>query len=195
MSFPIHNVHNAPEESRATLEQVDKTFGFVPNVLGLLAESPAALQGYLSAMAAFDKSDLTPAERQVVLLSASLENSCAYCVAAHSMSVKMAGTPDVVLDALRRGAPLPDGRLEALSRFTRTVIQQRGWVSAEDVEVFRREGFAERHVLEVLLGIALKTLSNYTNHVAHPPLDEAFWLYAWTDRTETDVTKPACCAV
>lgn len=179
MDFQVYKVHNAPGESRATLEQVERKYGFVPNLIGVLAESPAALEAYVSASLAFEKSSFNPVEQQVVLLSASLENRCEYCVAAHSMVAKMIGAPNALLEAVRSGTPLSDRRLEALRRFTRAVVQKRGWVSAQDVEGFRREGFTARHVLEVLVGVALKTLSNYSNHIPHTPVDEAFREYAW----------------
>ncbi|HXG31900.1 MAG TPA: carboxymuconolactone decarboxylase family protein [Bryobacteraceae bacterium] len=158
-------------------------FGFVPNLIGVLAESPAALKGYLALADAFAASSLSPVEQQVVLLTTSLENRCTYCVAAHSMLYRHSGGDEASLRALRDGEPLADPRLEAVRSFTRRVVENRGWVDEETVRAFLDAGFTRAQVLEVILGITQKTLSNYTNHVAETPVDNAFANFAWQPRT------------
>ncbi|MGZ8924014.1 MAG: carboxymuconolactone decarboxylase family protein [Methylosarcina sp.] len=83
--FIIHSISSAPAASQPLLEGSLKKYSFVPNLHGGLAESPAALQAYIELTALFDKTLLSPVERQVVLLVASIENHCTYCVAAHSI--------------------------------------------------------------------------------------------------------------
>ena len=77
------------------------------------------------------------------------------------------------------GTPLPDARLQALSAFTRQLVEKRGWVSADDVQEFQGAGFTQAQVLEVILGVGMKTLSNFANHIADPPVDDAFAANAW----------------
>jgi len=195
MDFTIYRVSDAPADGRPTLERIQKKYGFVPNLMGILAESPAALDTYVSTASAFDRADLSPVERQVVLLAVSLENGCPYCVAAQSTAARMAGAPDDVLDALRQGVSLPDPRLEALRRFTRAVVRERGWVTADEVEAFVHSGFSKRHVLDVLTGVALKTLSNYTNHLAGTPVDDVFRPFDPSEyASEFAVEQPCCTA-
>ncbi len=119
-------------------------------------------------------------ERQVVLMTASFENECHYCVAAHSVIARIQGVPSDVVQALRDGKDLSDRKLEALRTFTRRVVQEGGWVAEENVEEFLHAGFSKRQVLEVILGVGLKTLSNYTNHIVKPPVDRAFRSQSWT---------------
>ncbi|MCL5744160.1 MAG: carboxymuconolactone decarboxylase family protein [Acidobacteria bacterium] len=172
-------LEQAPEGSRELLTQVKGKFGFVPNFFGILAHAPAALNAYMSLSNLFSGSSLSPVEQQVVLLTVSFENDCHYCMAAHSTGARMAGISAEVLSALQSGAPLPEAKLEALHEFTRKMVQSRGWIGDSDLRSFTSAGYGEQQVLEVILGIAMKTLSNYTNHIANPPLDRAFQSQEW----------------
>jgi len=178
--FKLHDINGVPEASRATLEIVQKNFGFIPNLMRIFAKSPVALQSYLAVSSIFENSDFTPAERQIILLAISIENQCEYCVAVHSTiaknSVKVDGG---LLEQLRNARALSDPKLEALARFTRLVVQKRGFVGDGALKTFFEVGYSERHVLEVIVAIGLKTISNYTNHFAHTPLDPQFQPETW----------------
>ncbi len=180
--FSIHGEQTAPEASRPILEGAKAKYGFLPNLLGGLAASPAALEAYVTLSDLFDKSSLTPDERQVVILATSAENGCEYCVAAHSTVAAMLKTPDDVIGALRDGRPINDERLEALRKFTETVVKKRGWADEDDVQAFLAAGFDRAQVLEIVLGVAFKTLLNYADHLIATPLDAAFAPRAWTAR-------------
>lgn len=165
----------APEGSKALVEKVQKEFKFVPNLFAVFAHSPAFLSGYLALDQAYGQSRLSPKERQIVLLAASVENDCSYCMAAHSTVLKMAmHTPAETVDAIRTGKPLPDAKLSALLRLTREIVEQRGHASSAAVDQFVAAGYERDQVLEVLLGVALKTMSNYTHHLTGVPIDPAF---------------------
>lgn len=178
--FRIHTAETAPEASRSAIAQAEKAFGLVPNLIGVFAESPAAVKGYMALAGAFGSSSLTPLEREVVLISASVENECHYCVAAHTTVTQLQGLDQPVIAAVRIGGPIADQRLEALRRFTVLVVRQRGYVADVDVDAFLGAGFTRAQVLEVVLGVGLKTLSNYTNHLAETPLDAPFQANAFT---------------
>lgn len=180
--FTIHTTETAPEASRPILEGAAKAYGFLPNLLGAFAESPAALEGYLALSAIVDKSSFTGAEVQVAVLAASRVNECNYCMAAHSTAAAMKGVDDAVIEALRDGTPIADARLEALRRFTEVVIEKRGFADDDDVQAFLAAGFNRQNILDVVLIVSMKTLSNYTNHLAKPPVDAAFQPRAWQPR-------------
>lgn len=174
MSYRVHTINTAPAAARQTLEASTRAFGFLPNLLGVMAEAPALLKAYPALIALFDETSLTPVERQVVLLSASVENGCDYCMAAHTAIAAMQGVPVDVVQALRQGRRIDNGRLEALRRFTSALVTTRGRVSASDMDAFLDAGYSRAQVLEVVLGVGAKTLSNYTNHLAETPVDAAF---------------------
>lgn len=149
-----------------------------------LAESPAALKGYNVAFAAFDKSSFTPAERQVVYLAVNYENRCHYCMAGHSVLAGRAGVSDGAVEAVREGREIPDACLEALRRFASRMTATRGQVDPAEVDGFLAAGFTRAQVYEVILAIATKTLSNYTNHVANTPPDPFMAGTAWVHPDE-----------
>ena len=180
--YPLHTPETAPAASALQLEQARKKLGFIPNLYAVLAEAPAALESYLSLGAIFDKTSLTPTERQVVLLAASRANHCEYCMAAHSVIARMQSVPDAVVEALRDGHAIADTKLEALRGLTTAVVQKRGVLDAQDLETFFEAGYSRANVLEVILGVAMKTISNYANHIAATPLDSAFASAAWTGK-------------
>jgi uncharacterized peroxidase-related enzyme len=178
--FTLHTTDSAPEAARALLKGAQKQMGFVPNLYANLANAPAALEAYFGLSAQFDKTTLTPIERQVVLLAVSVENGCEFCVAAHSMMArKMAKAPDTVVDALRSRSTVPDARLEALSTFTRNMVKDRGWVVGAPLQAFLAAGFTRQQALEVVLGVTMKTLSNYANHLTETQTNEQFADETW----------------
>lgn len=180
MPYTIHTADNAPEGARDILEATRKTFGFVPNLLGCMANAPALLEAYTTLARIFDETSFTPVERQVVLLTVSSENRCGYCVAAHSVIAEMQRVPGDVVDAIRESRPIADTQLEALRRFAAAVVTSRGWPPQEDTNAFFAAGYGPQQVLEVVLGVGMKTLSNYTNHLAGTPLDAPFTKAAWS---------------
>lgn len=185
MEFPIHTTTTAPEASRATLEATAKKYGFLPNLFGVLSESPTAVQAYAAINQALEQSALSPVEQQVVALTVSATNDCAYCVGAHSTVAQMVHMPQDILAALRDQRPLSDRKLNALRTLVLSIMRHRGWVPEDDLEHFVAAGYTRRHVLDVLTIVALKTLSNYLNHIAHTPLDRQFASQAWQAKTAT----------
>ena len=178
--FQLHTPETAPEASKLALKQVKGTFGAIPNLHATLAESPQTLQAYGALWQQFSESTFSPVEQQVVYLTSNFENDCHYCMAGHTGLAKQAGMNDETIEALREGQTLPDPKLNALSQFTRTVVTQRGWVDEAGVQAFLDAGYSRQNILEVVLGVATKVISNYTNHFADTPLDSFMQSAAWT---------------
>lgn len=172
----------APSTTRDILVDVNKKYGFQPNLYGVFAHSPAPIKGYLALADAFDQSSLSPLERNVVLLATARTNDCYYCVAVHSTVGDMQKHPADVIDAIRNDTAIADPKLEALRRFTTAVVRNRGHLEDAQVKAFIDAGYQPHQALEVLVGVSLKTLSNYTNHLTQPPLDAAFAPRAWTPK-------------
>lgn len=177
--LPIATIDNAPQGSRDTLATVKKNYGFVPNLLGGLAQSPSALHSYLALADQFGKSGLSAGEQQVVSLTVSRQNECGYCMAAHSVLAGKALAPAAIA-ALRAGESTGDARLDAVATLARKVVENRGWLAESDIEAFVSAGFSRSNVLDLLVGVTQKTLSNYANHVMGTPLDAAFEGARWS---------------
>jgi len=178
-SLNVLNNASAPEKSKAMLDQVQKNFGFVPNLLGVMAHSPAVTEAYLSVADIFSRSDLSPTEQQIVLLTVSHYHECGYCMAAHTAIAGMQDVDGDVVQAIRDDVIIKDGKLQALRQFTRQLIEKRGWVDDAETQAFLDAGYKASNILDILVGVAQKTLSNFTNHIAKTPLDDAFESVAW----------------
>lgn len=178
--YKTYAVEDAPAGAKDLLAAAKKKYGFVPNLLGTMAEAPSLLKAYMTLSGIFEESSLDAAERQVVLLAASRENGCEYCVAAHTVIASMQKVPADVVASVRSGGPIGDRKLEALRAFAAAVVESRGRPSEAQTKAFLAAGYERRQILEVVLGVGLKTMSNYTNHIAGTPLDGAFGPAAWS---------------
>ena len=154
-------------------------YKFIPNLHGIMAGSPVMYEAYQSIGAIYGKSSMSVLERQIVLQSINFENECHYCMAAHSLIATGEKMPPKILTALREGNPLTDKKLEVLRSFAATMTRKRGWASQEEVQAFLGAGYTQENLLEVIVAIAYKVMSNYINHLAETPLDDAFRPYAW----------------
>lgn len=178
--FKIHTTETAPEDSKEILAGAQKSLGFIPNLYGIMAEAPFALKAYNGLSDNFDKSSFTATEKQIVLLATSYVNGCNYCMAVHSTVAQMYKVSQDVIDALRNNKPIADPKLEALRKFTNAIVEKRGWVSDKEINEFISAGYSKAQVLEVVVGVTQKTLSNYINHIVKTPLDAAFEPNKWT---------------
>ena len=172
--FELHATETAPEAAQTLMQAAEEQFGFVPNLLKALAEAPAVLETYLKVTEFLAKSSLSDLEQQIVLLTASTVNECHYCIPAHSPLAKQAGLSDEDLAALTSGEAISDGRFEALRQFTIAIVERRGNVPENQLQTFIDAGYSRQSALEVILGVSLKTLSNYTNALIDTPVDEQF---------------------
>jgi uncharacterized peroxidase-related enzyme len=181
--YPVHTLQSAPAASQETLAKLKEGWGFLPNLGAVIAESPAALELLANAYGALmSKSELTAAEQQIISVAASRENRCEYCVSAHSTMALSAQVPADLLTNLREGRPLKDAKLEALRVVTIKMVTERGYLSEEDRRRFFAAGYTPGQLLEVVGWVAIKTLTNYTNHIANTPIDPQWQGQLWKAR-------------
>jgi uncharacterized peroxidase-related enzyme len=184
ITLPAQTIETAEPKGKALLEAAQTNLGFIPNMYANMVNSPGFLEAYMTGYASFrNDSGFTAPEQEVVFLTISRENGCEYCVSAHSFLADMKSklAPEVT-DAIRDGTPIADGKLAALAAFTKTMINARGLPSRTNTEAFLAAGYSERQILEIVLAIAVKTLSNYANHLFHTPLDQVFAGRRWSDK-------------
>ncbi|MCA0360289.1 MAG: carboxymuconolactone decarboxylase family protein [Armatimonadetes bacterium] len=179
MKFTQHTPTTAPTASLPLIEKSKAAYGFLPNLHAVMAESPALYEAYLNVFDLVSQTSLTPIEQQVVMMTANYENNCHYCVPGHTYLMGAIGAPKDVIEALREGTPIADARLETLRRFTREMIENRGHVSEAAIESMDRAGYTRQQMLEVIVGLAAKTLSNYTNALAKTEVDAPVRPFAW----------------
>lgn len=172
--FTKHDETTAQSEAAAVLAAARQRYGFVPNLAAYLAEAPLVLDSVLKLAEQFEKSSLSAQEQQVVLLTVSAANGCAYCKTVHTALGKMADMSADTLKSIISFTPLPDARLEALRHFTREIVETKGWLDEKQIQAFLDAGFTRAQIFEVVLGTALKTITNYSNHLAGAEPNEEF---------------------
>lgn len=181
MRFNLHTAESAPPRSQELLRRVESGFGFLPTLFAKLAESASALAAYLDLRTHFEKCSLSPIEQQVVALATCVENESTFCTSAHSYAARhVAGMAEADIEALRTRQALPDAKLNVLAQFTREVVRQRGRVDDGDVNVFLAAGYTMEQMLDVYMGVALKTFTNYASRLVQPPLNPEFAAEYWT---------------
>lgn len=177
--FKLHTIETAPEGSKAILQDTLNQMKFIPNLYATMAESPQVIKAYVEMAKLFGETSFSTVEKNIVWLTISRANSCHYCTAIHSMVAKMYNVSDDIIEALRSDKPLRDKKLDSLRAFTTILVEKRGWASEEDINAFLAEGYTKTQILELIVGIAQKTISNYVNHIAGTPLDEPVKPFEW----------------
>ncbi|MBU6475951.1 MAG: carboxymuconolactone decarboxylase family protein [Alphaproteobacteria bacterium] len=173
-NFDVYTPATAPEKSRPLLGLWQEKMGFVPNAVGIMAESPALLKGFAEMRDAYEKGLFSPVERAVIHMTVSGLNGSAYCIAAKSACCEKSGIPKDVVDALREERPMKDPKLEALRAFIMSVMKKMGRTDQRDLDAFYKAGYSKAHVMEAILGVSLGTIGNYVSHIARPQLDKPF---------------------
>jgi uncharacterized peroxidase-related enzyme len=165
----------APEAQPDVHARAEEMFGMVPNLITEMADhTPAVADAYLQANRSIDKGDLTPAERQAVILAISSYNDCHYCTKAHAMAGKAAGLDADTVETINAGGLPYDERLKALVQAARRVIGKRGWLSDDDRADLEACGIDRGALYEIVGLVGIKTISNFVNHIAGTEVDAAF---------------------
>lgn len=169
-------LENANEDQKQILEKAKKANGMIPNMYKNMVNLPGLQDTYDTGYHHFrQQSGFTPAEQEVVFLTLSVDNQCGYCTAAHSyIADNISKTPVAVTDAIREGKDIPDEKMKALSEFTKIMNESRGNPTPEQAKKFLKAGYTEKQILGIILAQSVKTISNYSNHIFHTEVDEAF---------------------
>lgn len=178
--FTQHDLSSAPEKSRPLLEKAQKEMGMIPALYSVMAEAPGVLEAYQRLHELFLASSFDAAEKTVVWQAINVEHDCEYCVAVHTAVAGMMKVDPAITQALRDQQPLEDDRLELLRQTTLAIVRDRGRPDPAVVEHFLEAGFSRQQLLDIVLGVSQKILSNYVNHLADTPIDDAFKRHAWT---------------
>ena len=178
-NFKSHTVDTAPSESKPILEGAMKQMGIVPGLFRVIAESPELLKAYTQLHQLFSDTSFNAEELTVVWQTINVEHECHYCVPAHTAIAHSMGVDPAITEALRNRQPLPTPKLQALQDLTLSIVRERGNASKEALDAFYSAGYEQKQVLEIVLGLSQKVISNYVNHLAETPVDDRFAEFAW----------------
>jgi len=162
---------DAPVTAQPLLAAVDQQLGLVPNVVRVLARSPAALEGYLGLDGALGAGELDAKTRARIALAVAEANACDYGLSAHSYLGKYVALLDDADIAANREGRSTDARADAAVRFAAKIVTARGHVTDADVLAVKAAGYSDPEVLEIVLHVALNTLTSYVNEVARTEID------------------------
>jgi alkylhydroperoxidase family enzyme len=179
MKLQIHTQSTAPEASKPLLAQSLKDFGMIPNLHAVMAESPGVLESYKFLHQQFQKSNFNADEFTVIWQTINVEHECHYCVAAHTGIANMMKVDAAITDALRQVTQMPNSKLQVLHETTLELVRERGYLSESSQAAFFEAGYDNQQLLDIVLGISQKVLSNYINHLAVTPVDKAFEAFVW----------------
>jgi alkylhydroperoxidase family enzyme len=174
MNFQLHDQKTAPETSQPLLANSLKAFGMIPNLHAVMAESSPLLEAYQTLHTLFQQTSFNAEELTVVWQTINIEHNCHYCIPAHTGIAHMMKVDDVIIEALRNSTTLPTEKLQALHTTTLALVRNRGQLSKDETLAFYKAGYKQRNLLEIVLGISQKIMSNYVNHLAETPVDDAF---------------------
>jgi uncharacterized peroxidase-related enzyme len=167
----IPSADQTPVATRPLLEAVNKQLGVVPNLMKMIGNSPAALEGYLSLNGALAKGSIGVKTAERIALAIAEVNACSYCLSAHTyLGKNVAKLDDAEMTANRNGTST-DAKADAAVRFAVSVARERGHVSDAAFQAVKKAGFSDAGVMEIVLNVALNTLTNYVNEVALTEID------------------------
>lgn len=178
-TFKLHNLDSAPADSKPLLENSLKSWGMIPNLHAVMAEAPGMLEGYQVLHQLFQDSSFNKEELTVVWQTINVEHKCLYCVPAHTAIANMMKVDPTLNEALITGAAMPAEKLQVLHDTTLSMVRSRGRLTEAEIEAFYAAGYEQRQLLEIILGLSQKVMSNYVNHIAKTPVDTPFQKFAW----------------
>jgi AhpD family alkylhydroperoxidase len=179
LTYQIHSIASAPEESKPVLEQLQQTFGFIPNIAGAIANSPVLASGFLGLFQTVHSGSFTEAEIQTLLLTNAVTNSCSWAVAFHTALALKEGLDPADVQAIRERRLPKDPRYAALSKLAKALIEKRGQLEDNDLVAFVETGCQKEQALEVIAVVAASTITNYAGNVTKPPLESYFQEQVW----------------
>ncbi len=178
-TLTIHDLDTSPAESKEFLEKSFKANGRIPGLHGVMASAPGLLEGYQKLHELFVNSSFDNEELTVVWQTINVEHECHYCVPAHTGIANMMKVDPALTEALRNSEPMPTPKLQTLYDTTLAMVRSRGNLTDAEVQTFYDAGYGERQLLEIVLGLSQKVMSNYVNHIAETPVDAVFEKFAW----------------
>ena len=168
-TFNVPTRDEVSDKNQAIFDQLEKSVGFVPNLFATYAYSENALENYLNLSNA--KTSLKAKEKEVVNLAVSEVNGCNYCLSAHTAIAKMNGFSSEEILQLRAGTASFDSSLDALARLARNLTENRGHVAPEILENFFNNGWTKEQLIDTIVLVGDKTISNYINNTTEVPID------------------------
>lgn len=182
VGFDIHTKESAPAKSQPLLDNSLASYGMIPNLHAVMAESPPMLEAYQVLHELFQQTSFDAEELTVVWQTINVEHECHYCVPAHTGIAHAMKVDSKITDALRNRTELPKNSLQVLHLTTLSLVRNRGHLTEKESNEFYEAGYEKRQLLEIILGISQKVMSNYVNHLGETQVDKPFEKFVWQSK-------------
>ena len=180
--FTLHTKETAPEAAKPLIDNSVSAFGMLPNLHAVMAEAPTLLEGYQVLHKLAQDTSFNAEELTVVWQAVNVEHACHYCVPAHPGIAKSMKVRDDLIEALRNDETLSDSKLNTLKETVLALTRGRDNVDNAQLDAFYAAGYKHQQLLQIILILAQKVMSNYTNHLAETPVDEPFKQFEWSPK-------------
>jgi alkylhydroperoxidase family enzyme len=178
-NFIVHTIGTAPEKSKPTLQALEQKFGFLPNVMATMADSPVLLNGFAASFGSFHGGSFNEAEKQILLLTNAVTLKCPWTVAAHSTFAIEDGVAESEVQAIRQGTLPQNPKYAALSRISKALLEKRGNATEADLDAFTSAGYAQVQLFEVITSTGISTMAATSTNLARTPVEERFKAQTW----------------
>ena len=168
-TFNVPKREEVTESNQIIFDNLKNSLGFVPNLYATYAYSESALSSYLALSGA--NTSLNAKQKEVVNLAVSQVNECLYCLAAHTAIGKMNGFNEAEILELRAGNASFDNKLDALARLAKNMTENRGGTDADIVTNFFNAGWTKENLVDTIVLVGDKTISNYLHKTTNVPVD------------------------
>jgi uncharacterized peroxidase-related enzyme len=164
------NPDNAQGELKDQFAAAQQTFGGVPNFIRAMGNSPALLGGFLGLYGGLSKGSIDAGTAERIALAMAETNSCEYCISAHAALAQGAGLSADDISAARHGTST-DPRAAAAVQFARSVLDNKGQVTAGEVDAVRGAGYNDAQIAEIIGHVGLNTLLNFFGKASRIDID------------------------
>jgi AhpD family alkylhydroperoxidase len=168
-TFTVPTKAEVSETNQGIFDNLAKNLGFVPNLYAYFAKNETALGDYLTLQNR--KNTLRAKEREAINIITSQLNGCRYCQSAHTVLGKMHGFTEEQILEIRKGAASFDAKLDSLVKFTASAVENRGRAAEEIKEAFFEAGYTEANMIDVIIVIGDKIISNYLHNLTEFEID------------------------
>lgn len=169
IKIEVPKKEDVSKENQEILNSLEIKIGMVPNIYATYALSDSALNRYLTF--ANGKTSISAKEKEVINLVVSQVNGCTYCQAAHTAIGKMNGFSDDQILSIRKGDASFDPKLKALATLAKDIIENKGNVKDENVQAFFDAGYNKENLVDVIVGVGEKAITNYLHNLTKIPID------------------------
>jgi uncharacterized peroxidase-related enzyme len=162
--------HTATGEAKTLLDAVQAKLGATPNFLRVLGNSPAALGAFLGLRHIAEHGALDLPTRERIAVALAEQNSCEYCLSAHSAIGRKAGLSNEEITANRDGTS-QDAKAGAAVAFARALVEHKGEVTQAELDAVRAAGYGDAEIVEIIVHVGMNLLTNILGKASRVEID------------------------